>query len=120
MSQRKGGIIQVQRNGEILDAKGDFTVGYGRPLKTAIIGADRVHGNKHEVQVPYIEGAITDRGSLDLADLFDMDGETITLVYANGKSVALADAWFAGEGTVTTSEGEVAVRWEGTSLEEVN
>jgi len=37
---------------------------------------------------------------------------TVTLKLANDKVIILRNAWFAGEGTVTTEEGEIAVRWE--------
>ncbi len=119
MSQRRGGIIQIAANGVVYDAKGDFTVNYGRPLREAIIGADKPHGYMETPQVPSIEGAITDRGDLSLDDLFTMEDATITLQLANGKMVALNKAYYAGEGTVTTQEGEVAVKWNGDTLEEV-
>lgn len=118
--QRRAGFIQVQVQGEVQDAKGAFTYNLGRPKREAIIGADGVHGYKEMPQVPFIEGAITDRGSLDLAALANGKDQTITLTLANGKLIMLRDAWFAGEGTVSTEEGEISVRWEGSNAEEIN
>src|SRR5690606_31032277 len=85
MSQRRGGLIQFQVNGEIQDAKGNFTYNLGRPQREAIIGADGVHGYKETPQVPFIEGEITDRGNLDLDKLVSTTGATVTLELANGK-----------------------------------
>lgn len=119
MSQRRGGIIQLQLNGELQDAKGSFTYNLGRPIREAIIGADGTHGYKETPQVSFVEGEITDRGTLDLEKLVTLSGATVTLELANGKIIVLRDAWFAGEGTGNTDEGNVAVRFEGRSGEEV-
>lgn len=118
--QRRAGLIQLQINGEIQDAKGNFSYNLGRPKREAIIGADGVHGFKEMPQVCYIEGAITDRGNLDLAALASGRDLTVTLSMSNGKVVVLRDAWFAGEGSASTEESEIAVRWEGANAEEIS
>lgn len=110
--QRRAGLLQLQTNGEIQDAKGDFDYGMGVPKREAIMGADRGHGYKEVPQVAFIEGAITDRRTLDVAALALGQGLTITLQLANGKSIVLHEAWYAGDGTVNTGEGEIKVRWE--------
>jgi hypothetical protein len=120
MSQRRAGLIQVQIDGEIFDAKGNWTYNLGRPMREAIVGADVVHGFKETPQPAYIEGEITDRGTLDLAKLVATVEATVTLTLANGKMVVLRKAWFAGEGTGNTEEANIAVRFEGLGAEEVN
>lgn len=117
--QRRAGTIQVQINGEVQDAKGGFTYNLGRPKREAIIGSDVVHGYKEIPQVAFIEGVITDRGNLDLSALVTITGATVTIALANGKTVMLNQAWFAGEGTGSTEEGEIQVRFEGADAEEV-
>jgi hypothetical protein len=117
--QRKGGIIQFQVNGELYDAKGDFTYNLGRPVREAIVGSDSVHGYKETPQVAFIEGEITDRQGLDLEKLVTLKDATATLELANGKVIALRDAWYAGEGTGNTGEGNIPVRFEGKSAEEI-
>lgn len=119
MSQRKAGIIAVQVNGEVFQAKGNWSYNLGRPKRDAIIGADSVHGFKEVPQVAFIEGAITDRGDLDLATLMTIQDATVTLSLNNGKMVVLRDAWQAAEGTASTEEAEIPVRFEGISAEEV-
>ncbi len=119
MPQRRGGLIQLQVNGGMCDAKGSFSYNLGRPKREAIVGADRVHGYTEKPQVAYIEGEITDRGSLDLASLVTLADATITLALANGKVIVLRSAWYAGEGKVNTEEANVEVRFEGISAEEI-
>jgi hypothetical protein len=118
--QRRAGLIQLQVNGEIQDARGSFSYNLGRPKREAMVGADRVHGYKEMPQVAFIEGAITDRGTLDLAALATGRDLTVTLSLANGKVIVLRDAWFAGEGTASTEEAEITVRWEGANAEEIS
>jgi len=118
-SQRRAGIISVKVNGEVQDAKGNFSYNLGRPKKDAIIGADQVHGFKEVPQVAFIEGEITDRQDLDLKALLDLEEDTVTLDLANGKTIALTKAWYAGEGTGNTEEGNIAVRFEANTGNEV-
>ncbi len=119
MSERKGGIIFVKIDGEIQDAKGNFTYNLGMPKREAIVGSDTVHGFKETPQVAFIEGEITDRQTLDLEKLLRTEDATITLELANGKVISLRNAWYAGDGTGNTDEGNIAVRFEGKSGEEI-
>lgn len=118
--QRRAGMIQLQVSGEVQDAKGEFSYNMGRPKRDAIVGTDAVHGYKEVPQVAMIDGAITDRGTLDLAALVTGKDLTVTLTLGNGKVIVLRDAWFAGDGTAKTDEAEIAVRWEGRNAEEIS
>ena len=118
-NQRRAGICYIKVDGEIYDAKGNFTYNLGKPKRDAIVGADAVHGFKEVPQIPFIEGEITDRASMSLTSLVEEDDATITLELANGKVISLRNAWFAGEGTGNTEEGNIGVRWEGISAEEI-
>ncbi len=119
MPQIRGGIIQLQINGEVYDAKGNFTYNLGRAKRDAIVGADRVHGYKEMPQVAFLEGEITDRGGLDLSALVTTTDATLTMRLPNGKTFTLRNAWFASEGTGNTEEGNIAVRFEAEIGEEV-
>jgi hypothetical protein len=116
---RRSGNIFFSVDGERFDAKGNFSYNLGSPKREAIVGADGVHGYKETTQVPFIEGEITDRGDLSLGRLTTMTGVTVTLELANGKTIALRDAWFAGEGTGSSEEAAIPVRFEGLSGEEI-
>lgn len=119
-TQRRAGLIQLQVDGEIQDAKGSFSYNLGHPKREAVVGSDGVHGYKETPQVAFIEGAITDRGTLDLEALVTGSDLTVTLTLGNDKVISLGGAWFAGEGTGSTEEGEIPVRWEGKIAKEIS
>lgn len=116
---RRAGIIFVRVDGGQLDAKGAFTYNLGAPKREAIVGSDAVHGFKETPQVAFIEGKVTDRGSLSVAALTAIEDSTVTLELANGKVVVLHGAWFAADGQAETGDGEINVRFEGDFAEEI-
>lgn len=116
---RRGGIIFLKIDGEIFNAKGNFTYNLGKPKRDAIVGADQVHGYKETPQIPFIEGEITDTPSTDMEKLVTAENATVTLELANGKVISLREAWYAGEGTGNTDEGNIGVRFEAISGEEI-
>ena len=65
MAARRGGIISFAINGETQLAKGNFTYNLGAPKREGIVGMDRPHGFKATPQIPFIEGEITDAGTVD-------------------------------------------------------
>ena len=109
---RVGGIIFVKSDGQLYRAKGSWTYNIGRPMREGVVGSDSVHGYKELPQIAFIEGTITDGDDLSLEELVTMTDATVTLELANGKIIALREAYFAGEGSVTTEEGEIAARFE--------
>ncbi len=119
-SQRRSGTIEVQMNGEVLEAKGGWTYNPGLFKREAIVGSRAISGFKETKLVPFIEGEITDRGALDLAKLYGADDVTVTLTLANGKVFVLRNAWWAGDGDVGTEDANIACRFEGLSGEEVS
>lgn len=119
MGRRIGGIIFVQINGELQQAKGEFTYSLGVAKKEMVVGSDGVHGYKEMPQVPYIEGALTDYTELDLEALQKSKDVTVTLQLANGKTMVLERAVYASEGAVSTEEGEIEARFEGMSAREI-
>lgn len=114
---RRAGIIYLKVDGRIYDAKGNFTFNLGKHKREGIAGADKVHGFKEAVQVPFIEGEITDKSDLDLATLQNIEDATVTLELATGKTVVLKQAWYAADGDVGTEEGNIQVRFEGMEAE---
>ncbi|WAP69040.1 phage tail tube protein [Jiella pelagia] len=116
---RVGGIIFLKVDSQLLKAKGNFTYNLGVPMAESILGADAVHGYKDVPQAAFIEGEITDSQELDVTALLKTRNATVTLELANGKVIVLRNAWFAGEGTGNTEEGNVAFRMEGLSADEV-
>lgn len=117
---RRAGTIFFKVDGAQYDAKGAFTYDLGAPKRDAIVGHDAVHGYKELPKVPYIQGEITDRGDIDVRKFHELDGVTVTLELANGKTIVLRDAWYAGDGTGSTEDANLAVRFEGLSAEEMS
>jgi hypothetical protein len=114
---RRGGIIQIQANGVIYDAKGTFTHNLGRPKREPIVGADGIHGDKETPQPATLKGKFTDRAGLDVNAIVTMRGATITMGLANGKTFVLRDAVYSGSGDVTSDEGEIDVEFFGDGEE---
>lgn len=122
--QRRAGIIQLTVDGERQDAKGNFTYNLGRSIREAVIGSDGVHGFMEKPQVAFIEGEITDRGDLSLDALISTESATVVLQLAIGpngpaKAIVLEQAAFVGEGSGNSEEGNIAVRFESDTGEEV-
>lgn len=119
MGKRIGGMIEVKANGQLYSAKGSWSYNLGLPKRDIVVGSDAVHGYKELPQEPYIEGVITDNADLSLKTLLELKEATVILSLANGKVVVLREAFFSGDGTVTTEEGEIAAKFSGSSADEV-
>jgi hypothetical protein len=118
--QRRGGTIEFQIDGELMDAVGNFTYNLGLPKRDSLVGADRVHGYSEKPQPAFIEGEIRDRRTLDLRRLVSATDATVWLKFAHGKGVVLRNAWFAGEGTGNSDEANFPIRFEGLSAEVIS
>lgn len=119
MSRLIGGLVQIKVDGVLYSAKGSFEYNLGAPKREAIVGHDGVHGYKALPQVPFIEGTITDHRDLSLEVLTRIQGATVTLDLANGKTIVLNDAWYAADGKGSSEEGELEFRFEGMSAQEI-
>lgn len=110
--QRKGGIISLQVGGVGQDCKGDATYDLGNPERSAIVGTSGVHGYSEKPKVAYVEVELTDRGDLDVSALENTTDKTVTLVLANGKTIMLPRAYYAGKGEHNSGEGQFTARFE--------
>ena len=121
MSQRRAGIIAFKINGTLYDVKGSVTYGLGKETREAIVGHDRVHGFKSMPTVPFAECEFSDSADLSLDALAAMEDVSIAIELNNGKVFALREAWMTNSDglSVGTEEGNVAVRFEGKSAEEI-
>ena len=117
-NQRIGGIINIQVNGVLLDAKGAFEYDLGGVTRETVAGVDGIHGYTEKPKAAFIDGTITDRGNLDLKALANGKNQTVTLKLANRKTVVLRNGWYVGDATGNTEQSEIKVRWEGASAQE--
>lgn len=115
----RGGIAYLQVDGKLLELKGNWTYNFGFPKRTPIVGTSTVHGFSEKPQPPFLEGAITDSAGLSASELMNIRDATITLKLANGKTGVWRNGWWAGDGNITTEEGEIAARFEARTAEEV-
>lgn len=109
---RVGGQIFVKVDGRQVAAKGNWTYNIGNPKNEMVGGADGIHGHTSMPQASKIEGTITDTAEEDVDAVTQIDGETITLELANGKTFVMREAVFTGDGDNTTEQGEVPVTFE--------
>lgn len=115
---RVGGTLHLAVNGIGLLAKGAFTWNLGRPKRTGVVGWGGSHGYSEAPQIPYVEGKITLDGALGVDELINIKDATATLSLPNGRTVVLNNAYYAGDGTGDTGEGEFDARFEGETAEE--
>lgn len=116
---RIGGTIQITINGRVYSPKGNFTYRINSKKKEGMTGAVIVEGYIEKPLIPFLEGEITDNANLNLAELQNVEDATITLKLANGKTVVFEHAWYAADGDVGTEEGNIQVRFEARSAEEI-
>jgi hypothetical protein len=114
-NNRRAGLIWLKIDGRLAEAKGEFTLNPGLPKRDGIIGATGPSGFKETPQIAFLEGAVTDSDELDTVALRKIDDATVTLELNNGKQWVYDHAWYAGEGSMTTGEGEIGVRFESNS-----
>lgn len=118
-NRRVGGTLLLKLDGALLQAKGNFTYDLGEPQREPVTGPDGPHGFKEMPKAPYIEGAITDSDEISAQDIFRFRDGTATIELANGKVIALREAYYSGNGQVTTEEGEINFRIHGLRGEEI-
>lgn len=114
-SSKRAGLMSVFVDGVEVDIPGDSEVTYnmGVPKATALKGLNgKGQGYKEEPQVSSIEFPVRDRSDFDLAAFCRSRDVTVTANLANGKTVVLREAVFAGDGDVTTGESQLSARFE--------
>lgn len=111
-NQRVGGPYELQAGGIRLSGKAGASYNLGAPKAETLMGASGGHGYTEKPQPAFIEADITDNADLDVKALVKMRNVTVTLKVANGKTILLHNAIYAGEGTIATDEGSIGARFE--------
>lgn len=119
MGKRLAGVAYVKVDGQQFELRGNFTVSPSAIQREGIAGQDGVHGYSENPRVPYISGDITMAVGLSVQDLDRMTEVTVTAELANGSTYVLRDAWTVSAHEINTKDGQVSVRWEGMSCEEL-
>jgi hypothetical protein len=114
-----GGTAFCKVNGTQLPLRGNFVVSPSAVDRSMVAGQDYVHGYLETPRVPFIEGDISTHPDVSLEDLERQVGVTVTAELRNGKTYVLKEAISKSAFEVQTATGQVRVRWEGTSCEEI-
>jgi hypothetical protein len=85
-----------------------------------IAGQDGVHGYQELPRVPYIEGDISTLPGFYLEDLLQETDSTVIAQLANNMQYTLTGATCKGGFENNARDGQVRVRWEGVTCEEVS
>jgi hypothetical protein len=119
MAQRIAGVAFLMVDGQQLALRGNFTVAPTVVERTMIAGQDGIHGFQELPRVPYIEGDISTVPNLNLMDLEAQTDVTVIAQLANGKQYSLGQATCRAGLEANTRDGQVRVRWEGITVEEM-
>jgi hypothetical protein len=120
MAQRFAGTAFLTVDGTQLALRGNFTVSPSAVERTMIAGQDGVHGYQELPRVPYIEGDLSAVPGLLLEDLEGETDVTVVAQLANGMQYTLTGGTCKAALEENTRDGQVRVRWEGLSCQEIS
>lgn len=120
MAQRIAGIAFLTVDGNQLALRGNFTVSPSAVERTMIAGQDGVHGYQELPRVPYIEGDLSTIPGMALEDLEAETDVTVVAQLANGMQYTLTGGTCKAGFENNTRDGQVRVRWEGLSCQEIS
>ena len=84
-----------------------------------IAGQDGVHGYSELPRVPFIEGDVSLDPAISAVAIEAITNSTITADLANGRTYVLREAWCKSALELQTHDGQVRVRFEGLSCDEI-
>ena len=114
---KKTGRAFIQAGGIRLASLPGAEIDTGAMERKAVIGDAGVLGYTETPTVPYVECTVQHDSETSLQEFADMVDVKVSFDTDSGKSYVLWGAWRAG--TVKMSKGEVKLRFEGMSCEEV-
>lgn len=117
---RIAGVAFVKVDDRQLELRGSLTVSTDLFEREGIAGQDSVHGYKETPRVPFIEGDFSTTAELSMDFIASITEATVTAELANGKVYLLRDAWTANAREIDAEEGQVQIRFEGMSGQELN
>jgi hypothetical protein len=120
MAPRIAGVAFLKVDGNQYPLKGNFTVSPSAVERAGIAGQDYVHGFSELPRVPFIEGDVSLVPGLSMDDVSAVINATVTAELANGKVYVLREAWCKDALELQSREGQVRVRFEGVSCDEVS
>jgi hypothetical protein len=120
MAQRVGGTAFLTVDGNQMALRGNFVVSPSPVERTMLAGQDGVHGYQELPIVPHIEGDLTTMPGFFLEDLLRQTNVTVVAQLANKMQYVLTGATCKGNFENQTRDGQVRVRWEGLTCQEMS
>ena len=119
MGNLRAGKMNLQINGKVYNAIGDFTLNLGQPKREELLGPDGMHGYSEMPQAARITGEIRDGDALNAKnEILNMTNGTVTVKHANGKTYMVEEAFYCGDGDMSTEEGKIQFECKGMSGDE--
>lgn len=103
--------------GRRLASKEGAKIDIGAMERTAVILDSGVGGYTEKLTVPYVECTVAHDASTSLAEFGDMVNVGVNFDTDTGRSFVLNNAWRAGK--IEMTNGDVSLRFEGMSCQEV-
>lgn len=119
MAGRIAGVCFIKVDGRQYNLRGNLVVSISPTERAGVAGQDGVHGFIETPRVPFIAGNFSDTDDLSINDLDAIENATITAELANGKAYILRGAWTKSAHEIDGAQGQVAVRFEGLSGDEI-
>lgn len=118
-SNRIAGRLFFLIDGKQYSVKAGVTYNLGKPKREGMSDASHEHFFKETPQIPFCSGDLIDKDTVDVEKFLELDGVTVTLELANGKTIVFRNAWHAGEGTISTEEANMPFKFEAKSAVEI-
>lgn len=119
MGQRIAGVAFVTVGGQQFPLRGNMTVSPSAVERTGIAGQDYVHGYSEMPRVPFIEGDFSLVAGLSMEAIEAITNSTVVAELANGTNYVLRGAWCQAALELSSAEGQVRIRFEGESCDEI-
>ena len=119
MALRIAGTAFVTVNGEQIPLRGNLTISPSAVERTMLAGQDGVHGYQELPRVPYVEGDFSTIPQLLMEELDGQVNETVVVQSANGRIYSFTEAMCKAGLEPNLRDGQVRVRWECVTCEEI-
>jgi uncharacterized protein YlzI (FlbEa/FlbD family) len=120
MAKGFAGTAYIKANGRQYALRGNLTISPSASERTGVAGMDGVHGYMEAPRVPFISGDFSTTDGLSIEELDAIEDATIQAELINGKAYVLREAWTKSAHEINAAQGQVAVRFEGVSCDEIS
>jgi hypothetical protein len=120
LAQRIAGIAHLTVAGDQIMLRGNLNVSPSSVERTMLVGQDAVHGYQELPRVPFIECDMSTMPGVYIEDLLLQTDVTIVAELANGMVYTLTQANCKGGFEINSRDGQVRIRWEGITCQEVS